>query len=189
MALCGEAACGKQMQLKRVSDCYPSASLLCNKCRGKFTGSRLVYHCPKNHIHPGGYDVCKDCFAKQNQQNDFDDLFSTFSIIPEQQKPKKVMMCECGSALQLLKAQDCYNGQRIWCDLCLVHVIGTDQAYHCSKGHTVAHPSGYDLCTFCAEHWSVATKVTATLRERVEAYKKAHLEQKRMIKQLQVDIQ
>merc|ERR1719361_882459 len=105
----------------------------------------------------------------------------------ENPNPKKVI-CECGTALQRTKAQDCYNGQRVWCDLCLVHITGTDEVYHCPKGHSVVHNQGYDLCAFCADHRSVATKVTVTLRKRLEAYQKSHVELKQRNNRLQVGL-
>lgn len=190
-----KCTCGKNMTLKRAADCYPnstsSGKVRCDECNGSFSGSRLIFNCPKNPTHPGGRDICKECVLKQGSANapgdNEDSLFSTFrQLNVQQERPKKTLMCSCGVALKLTSSSKCYDGQRVWCDLCNEDIKEPAKVYHCPRGQTAPHVGGYDLCTLCGDNLSVATKVTSVLREHLEAYKRAHAEQKRQIAQLQV---
>merc|ERR1719249_206674 len=56
-----------------AQDVYPPGVIpWCDICRAACRGHVLSYHCPvhKNSpLHPGGYDVCKECALKANSGN------------------------------------------------------------------------------------------------------------------------
>jgi len=178
------------MKLTRAVNCYSSGKVACDVCRESYSGSRLIYHCPRGKItdHPGGADMCRTCAARHaSSGNNSDvDLLTLFSAIgTDPQKAKEELMCHCGAALKLAKAANCYNGQNVYCDLCNREIPQNENAHHCPNLKNQAHGGGYDLCEYCGDNRSVAERVTAVLRQHLEGYRKAHSQQKQQIARLQ----
>jgi len=186
--------CGANMRLTRATDCYQAGNVFCDECRQRLHGTKLIYHCPRGKTapHTGGWDICKDCAAKQNPKskstlslfgNDSDDdLFSAFSSNPA---PQKTVTCECGAKLQFMKAVDCYAASSsIACNYCLQKVGDVLRVYHCPRNKIAAHPHGFDLCAFCADHQNVASQCTKALRQRLELFEKAYTDQNVQIQRL-----
>eukprot|EP01083_Nonionella_stella_P195536 720237_1 len=56
--------------------------------------------------------------------------------------------CVCGSCLTKTTFFDCY-GHGGYCDGCGEDMSSYSVAYHCPRGYTYQHTSGYDLCSSC----------------------------------------
>eukprot|EP01084_Bolivina_argentea_P142511 250362_1 len=53
--------CGQQLQKVTAAQLYGGNGALCDICKDECYCDMILWHCDKNKLHPGGFDVCDYC--------------------------------------------------------------------------------------------------------------------------------
>jgi len=67
------------------------------------------------------------------------------------QATEKHPICICGEALVGVFANQAYNGNAVYCNVCSKQCSSGAIVYHCPQKQNVNHSGGYDMCASCVD--------------------------------------